>query len=162
MSYSGPDPLPLQLLSLCPLSLSHFFSRRREKALGCEESPKLTSCAHPFVISSYHNYLYSLTILYAFRIMRILGLPSALCAKSVSQSLLRYGNQALQNSLLRPKPFMEIANIGMLPLFDGHRYMSEATFPPEVRKYRDQLENSKAVMFSTHEHEHGFAMEFIF
>lgn len=89
--------------------------------------------------------------------MRILGIPSSLCSKSISQALLRYGNQALQKSLLQPKPFMDIANIAALPLFDGSRYISEATFPPEVRKYRDQLENSKAVLFSTHEHEHGCA-----
>ena len=86
--------------------------------------------------------------------MRILGLPSALHPKAISRILLKYGDEALKRSLLHPQPYLDIADIASLPLFDAHKYTCEMGFPKEVRAFRDQLENSGAVLFSTNEQQH--------
>lgn len=97
--------------------------------------------------------------------MRILGIPSALSTKAVSQALLRYGHQALGNvsekfsKTLKSKPSMEIADIGSLPFFDGEKYKHEITFPSEVLLFREKLEKAEAVLFSCRENEHKYNIQ---
>ena len=67
----------------------------------------------------------------------------------------------MKTKTLQQLPFLEIANIAALPLYDSQRYFSEATYPRDLSKYRDQLENSKAILFSVNEHEHGSRLNYL-
>ena len=83
-------------------------------------------------------------------------------SNSVSQALLRYAAKYLNRvsheqitAKLNRRPFLEIADIDELPLFDSERYLSETAVSQEIHKYREQIENSKAVIFAVNECEHG-------
>ncbi len=83
--------------------------------------------------------------------MRFVGIASEISSKSKCQALLRIANKIMN----RNKHEFIIADIKKLPYFDPINYHNEGSFPPEVKKFRDQVEAADGILFAVNELPNG-------